>query len=142
ERTLRATVFVDELSVTVDGVRSTFRVAEHDGHIWIAGAGGTWSVTEAREPSIRADDAHAGEAELTSPMPGSVIAVAVEDGAEVTAGATVVVVEAMKMEHALTSPIDGTVELLVKAGEQVKVDQLLARVLPHPAADEAEKVEK
>jgi acetyl-CoA/propionyl-CoA carboxylase biotin carboxyl carrier protein len=34
----------------------------------------------------------------------------------------------MKMEHALASPVDGVVELLVDAGEQVKVGQLLARI--------------
>ncbi len=37
----------------------------------------------------------------------------------------------MKMEHALTAPIDGVVELFAAAGEQVKVDQLLARITPH-----------
>ncbi|MGV0602203.1 biotin/lipoyl-containing protein, partial [Mycolicibacterium pulveris] len=40
----------------------------------------------------------------------------------------VVTVEAMKMEHALTAPVDGVVELLVAAGEQVKVGQALARI--------------
>ncbi|OOL31479.1 hypothetical protein GQ85_13385, partial [Rhodococcus rhodochrous] len=103
---------------------------EGDGQLWLAGDGGTWPVREAREPNIRDADAHAGEAELTSPMPGTVIAVPVENGATVTAGSTVVVVEAMKMEHALTTPVDGTVELLVAPGDQVKVDQLLARVVP------------
>ena len=45
-----------------------------------------------------------------------------------TAGTVVVTVEAMKMEHTLTAPVDGAVELLVAAGEQVKVGQLLARI--------------
>ena len=62
-------------------------------------------------------------------MPGSVIAVGLADGDDIQAGATVVVVEAMKMEHALTAPTDGTVELLVGVGDQVRVDQLLARVI-------------
>jgi len=118
------------LSITLDGRRSVFRVAADDDHVWLAGNGGTWPVREAREPNIRGADAHAGEAELTSPMPGTVIATPVEAGATVSAGTTVVVVEAMKMEHALTSPVDGTVELLVAAGDQVKVDQLLARIVP------------
>ena len=34
------------------------------------------------------------------------------------------------MEHALTTPVAGTVDLLVAAGDQVKVDQLLARIIP------------
>jgi acetyl-CoA/propionyl-CoA carboxylase biotin carboxyl carrier protein len=41
------------------------------------------------------------------------------------------VVEAMKMEHSLTAPVDGVVDILVAPGDQVMVDQLLARVTPH-----------
>ena len=78
---------------------------------------------------MRPDDEHSGDAELVSPMPGSVVAVGVEDGATVAAGAVVVTVEAMKMEHALTAPVDGVVELLVAVGDQVKVGQPLARII-------------
>ena len=65
-------------------------------------------------------------------MPGSVVAVGVDDGATVDAGAVVVTVEAMKMEHALTAPVDGVVELLVAVGDQVKVGQPLARITAAP----------
>ena len=61
-------------------------------------------------------------------MPGSVVAVGVEDGAQVAAGDVVVTVEAMKMEHALSAPVDGVVELLVAVGDQVKVGQPMARI--------------
>jgi acetyl-CoA/propionyl-CoA carboxylase biotin carboxyl carrier protein len=61
-------------------------------------------------------------------MPGSVVAIGVEHGAEIAAGMVVVTVEAMKMEHALTAPVDGVVELLVAVGDQVKVGQPLARI--------------
>ena len=61
-------------------------------------------------------------------MPGSVVAVGVGDGERVDAGAVVITVEAMKMEHALTAPVDGVVELLVAVGDQVKVGQPLARI--------------
>ncbi len=77
---------------------------------------------------MRPDDEHSGDAELTSPMPGAVVAVCVTDGATVTTGTVVVTVEAMKMEHALAAPVDGVAELLVAAGEQVKVGQVLARI--------------
>jgi acetyl-CoA/propionyl-CoA carboxylase biotin carboxyl carrier protein len=47
----------------------------------------------------------------------------------VTKGQPLLVVEAMKMEHTLSAPLDGTVgELLVRVGQQVKVDELLATV--------------
>ena len=45
-----------------------------------------------------------------------------------TVGDVVVTVEAMKMEHALSSPVDGVVQLLVAVGDQVKVGQPLARI--------------
>ena len=44
------------------------------------------------------------------------------------AGAIVVAVEAMKMEHSLRSPVAGVVEILVAVGDQVKVGQPLARI--------------
>ena len=42
-------------------------------------------------------------------------------------------IEAMKMEHVLRAPLAGTVDLLVRTGDQVSVDQVLARVTPEPA---------
>ncbi|KQY06427.1 acetyl/propionyl-CoA carboxylase subuit alpha [Mycobacterium sp. Root135] len=116
------------LTVTVGGLRSQYVVAAADGVIWLAGGGRTVSVDEVREAPVRADAAHAGDAELVSPMPGSVVAVGVEDGAQVAAGDVVVTVEAMKMEHALSAPVDGVVELLVAVGDQVKVGQPMARI--------------
>uniref|UniRef100_UPI00321B99F9 ATP-binding protein n=1 Tax=Mycolicibacterium poriferae TaxID=39694 RepID=UPI00321B99F9 len=118
----------DRLAVTLDGLRTEYLVAAAGSQVWLAGGGRTTMVEEVREAPVRPDDAHSGDAELTSPMPGSVVAVAVADGATVTAGTVVVTVEAMKMEHTLTAPVDGAVELLVAAGEQVKVGQLLARI--------------
>jgi acetyl-CoA/propionyl-CoA carboxylase biotin carboxyl carrier protein len=91
-------------------------------------------LEEVLEEPVRPDDEHSGDAELTSPMPGAVVAVGVEDGAQVSAGTVVVAVEAMKMEHTLAAPVDGVVELLVAVGDQVKVGQPLARIIagePH-----------
>ncbi|WP_099021754.1 ATP-binding protein [Mycolicibacterium palauense] len=127
-RTVTAALAGDRLSVTVDGLRSEYLVAEHDHRIWLAGQDGVAVVEEVREAPVRPDDAHAGDAELVSPMPGAVVAVNVADGAAVQAGAVVVAVEAMKMEHSLTAPVDGVVEVLVGVGDQVKVGQLLARI--------------
>ena len=57
------------------------------------------------------------------------IAVDVAEGAAVAKGQRLLVLEAMKMEHALVAPFDGTVtELKVHAGQQVQVEALLARV--------------
>ncbi len=127
-RSLQATLVDDRLTVTLDGLRVTYTVAAQDGKIWLAGDGVVAVLDEVREAPVREDEELGGDAELISPMPGAVVAVSVDDGAEVAAGTVVVTVEAMKMEHALTAPVDGVVELLVAAGDQVKVGQLLARI--------------
>ncbi|MGV9803377.1 biotin/lipoyl-containing protein, partial [Mycobacterium sp. NPDC003449] len=118
----------DRLAVMLDGLRTEYQVAATDGRLWLSGAGRTWFVEAVREASVRPDDERGGDAELVSPMPGSVVAVGVEPGAEIGAGTVVVTVEAMKMEHALTAPVDGVAELLVAVGDQVKVGQPLARI--------------
>jgi acetyl-CoA/propionyl-CoA carboxylase biotin carboxyl carrier protein len=125
---LQVTLDGRELVMTLDGVRSRYTVATADHRIWLAGAGVTVVIDEVREAAVRADDAHTGDADLCSPMPGTVVSVGVADGTHVSAGTVVVTVEAMKMEHALSAPVDGVVELLVGGGEQVKVGQRLARI--------------
>ncbi|MFF3567858.1 biotin carboxylase N-terminal domain-containing protein [Nocardia jiangxiensis] len=138
-RSLTASLSGAELRVTIGGLGATYRVAEENESLWLATSSGVVTIREVAEENVRTGDAHAGDAELTSPMPGSVIAVGVESGAVVTAGTTIVVVEAMKMEHALTASVDGTVEIHVSAGDQVKVDQLLARVIPNEKDEKDEK---
>ena len=66
---------------------------------------------------------------LLAPMPGTVVSVAVEVGAEVSAGQPVLVLEAMKMQHTVSAPSDGTVtEIDVKPGAQVAAGEVLAVV--------------
>ncbi|MHC9295772.1 acetyl-CoA carboxylase biotin carboxylase subunit [Mycobacterium sp. LTG2003] len=130
--TVSANLGSGRLTVTLDGLRTEYLVAVSDGQIWLSGGGRTFLVEEVREAPVRPDDEHSGDAELVSPMPGSVVAVGVDSGAEVAAGTVVVTVEAMKMEHALAAPVDGVAELLVAVGDQVKVGQPLARITAHP----------
>ena len=64
-------------------------------------------------------------------MPGTVLAVNAKVGDAVTAGTPLLVVEAMKMEHAIKAPVDGVLtELNVQAGQQVSLAQPLAVVTP------------
>jgi propionyl-CoA carboxylase alpha chain len=66
---------------------------------------------------------------LTAPMPGAVVRVLVEPGNAVTAGQTLVVLEAMKMEHSVAAPADGTVaEVRVQPGQQVEAGAVLVVV--------------
>ncbi|MEU2031446.1 acetyl/propionyl/methylcrotonyl-CoA carboxylase subunit alpha [Nocardia amamiensis] len=124
----RGDAYAGVLTLTKDGLRRTYRVAEQDGLLWVAGPSGIAALREVAEVNVRGDDEHVGDAEIRSPMPGSVIAVPVASGTAVAAGDAVVIVEAMKMEHSLTAPVAGTVELLVEPGAQVRLDQVLARI--------------
>jgi 3-methylcrotonyl-CoA carboxylase alpha subunit len=73
----------------------------------------------------------ASSGSLLSPMPGKVIAVDVAAGDMVTKGQRLVTLEAMKMEHALVAPYDGTIaELNAVQGRQVSEGTLLVRVEP------------
>jgi propionyl-CoA carboxylase alpha chain len=60
-------------------------------------------------------------------MPGTVLRVLVEQGADVDAGRPLLVLEAMKMEHEIVAPAPGVVsELRVQAGSQVETGEILA----------------
>ncbi|MEL6707062.1 MAG: acetyl/propionyl/methylcrotonyl-CoA carboxylase subunit alpha [Pseudomonadota bacterium] len=75
--------------------------------------------------------ASAADGAILAPMPGKVIAVDVSEGDAVTAGQRLIVLEAMKMEHALTAPFDGTVTgLEASTGGQVQVEAVLCVVEP------------
>jgi 3-methylcrotonyl-CoA carboxylase alpha subunit len=73
----------------------------------------------------------AAEGKLTAPMPGKVIALVVERGKLVKQGEALLVMEAMKMEHTMTAPRDGTVESFAYAvGDQVAEGALLLEFKP------------
>ena len=63
-------------------------------------------------------------------MNGRIVAVLVEAGQRVAKGARVAVMEAMKMEHTLTAPIDGTVAETADAGAQVIEGATIVRIMP------------
>ena len=120
--------------LVTSGGRTTAVLAAADGATtWLHLDGATWAVTE-QPPLRRGADAASHDGDIRSPMPGAVLAVGAQEGDEVEEGQVLLVVEAMKMEHALTAPFPGRLdELSVRVGDQVVVDQLLA-VVAHPAA--------
>ncbi len=69
----------------------------------------------------RADDEMGGEGVIKALMPGRIVRVLVAKGDSVAKGAGLLVLEAMKMENEIQSPIDGVVdELFVEAGQTVE----------------------
>ncbi|MEV4786035.1 acetyl/propionyl/methylcrotonyl-CoA carboxylase subunit alpha [Streptomyces tuirus] len=129
-----ATVTADRVSVTLDGVRHTF----HRAADWLGRDGDAWQVRD-HDPVAASltRAAHAGADSLTAPMPGTVTVVKVAVGDEVNAGQSLLVVEAMKMEHVISAPHAGKVtELDVAPGSTVAMDQVLAVIAPHEEAAE------
>ncbi len=118
---------------TVDGV-----VAVHVGdtvHVDIGGR--SVPITLAPPPDVdRAAQAaaaghHGGPVRLIAPMPGAVLSIDAPPGTAVDAGAPVVTLEAMKMEHAVVAPVPGrVVEVSVQVGDQVARGDVLAVIEP------------
>lgn len=112
------------------------RVAsDAEGAVWVAEAGRSLRLRpldrrQRMRHRLAARDGGriATDPEARAPMPGTVVAVHAIDGSTVTAGAPLVAVEAMKMEHQVLAPHDGVVHLLVAVGDQVRRDQPVARV--------------
>ncbi|MGA4539059.1 acetyl/propionyl/methylcrotonyl-CoA carboxylase subunit alpha [Uniformispora flossi] len=123
----------DTARLTFGGLTETYRHARaDDGSLWLSRGADTWRAVPFDPVEAGPGAAGAGgDGTLVSPMPGTVTVVKAAAGDRVTAGQAVVVVEAMKMEHAVAAPFDGTVaELRVDAGARVALDEVLAVVHP------------
>ncbi|ALE75734.1 acetyl-COA carboxylase [Pseudonocardia sp. EC080610-09] len=124
---------------THDGRTRRYAVAQaSDGVLWIGRDGHAWGVREQEPLEAARTAAEDDGGPVVSPMPGTVTVVEVAEGDTVTAGATLVVVEAMKMEHVLTAPVDGTVrELRARPGATVAKDAVLLVVEAAPEKEES-----
>ena len=88
---------------------------------------GREAVLSAGQKKARRSNAHTGG--LASPMPGKIFKIVKEVGAEVKKGETILILEAMKMEHSIRSDKDGIVKSIpYKVGELVQGGVLLAEV--------------
>lgn len=110
----------DSLRLELDGRRTTVTAvtAGSRRHVFLDGR--AWVFDLCGQEGTEGAGTGVDAAGLTAPMPGRVIAVKVEPGAKVARGQTLVVLEAMKMEHAIVAPADGIVKAVRFAvGEQV-----------------------
>ena len=117
----------DRVVLSVDGVERPFDVATYASDVFVDSPLGPVHLIAL--PRFGDPDAAVAAGSLLAPMPGSVLRIAAAVGDPVTAGQPLVWLEAMKMEHTVTSPGDGVLaELNVEVGQQVDVGAVLARV--------------
>jgi 3-methylcrotonyl-CoA carboxylase alpha subunit len=113
------------MRVDFDGERIEFAIVREPGAISLAWQG--LSMRFELPVAVHDADSEAGSAgHPRAPMSGAVVAVPVAAGDKVEAGDSLMVIEAMKMEHAIVAQADGTVsEILFAVGEQVEEGQTL-----------------
>jgi propionyl-CoA carboxylase alpha chain len=117
----------DLVDLTAGGVRRRYTTIRHGPVVHVDGPGSTSRFVEVERLPVAVPSTAAGS--MLAPLPGAVVRVLVAAGDEVVAGQTLVVLEAMKMEHTLSCAHDGTVaEVLVGAGQQVESGQVLVVV--------------
>ena len=111
--------------ITVNGKTYEVSVEETGANAPVAAAPAPVQAAPAKA-KIAAPAAPAGAEKITSPMPGTVLAVKVAAGQSVKKGETVVLLEAMKMENEIPAPRDGVVaSIAVNKGASVQSGDLL-----------------
>jgi biotin carboxyl carrier protein len=117
----------DSVVLSVGGVQRPFDIERYAADVYVDSPLG--AVHLVALPRFADPDAAVAQGSLLAPMPGSVLRIGAAVGDAVTAGQPLIWLEAMKMEHTVTSPGDGVLaELNVEVGQQVDVGAVLARV--------------
>ncbi|HET9085309.1 MAG TPA: biotin carboxylase N-terminal domain-containing protein [Candidatus Limnocylindrales bacterium] len=116
-------------------LRTTTAIVDDVAHVDVAGRSIAFRIAPPPDVDRAASAAAAahgtGPIELVAPMPGQVLSIVSAVGTPVEAGDTVVILEAMKMEHAVTAVRAGVVaDVGVRQGDQVTRGQRLAVVEP------------
>ena len=109
----------------LDGVRGDAAVIRDGDMLHVFHKGGHWRLG-IYDPLTAAEAHEDASGGLTAPMPGKVAALHVKAGDQVKAGQPLIVVEAMKMEHAIHAPADGSIaEVRFRVGDQVSEGEVL-----------------
>ncbi|KAL3134741.1 hypothetical protein ABBQ32_007741 [Trebouxia sp. C0010 RCD-2024] len=130
----------NQLTAEVDGQLHRALLSSHAYHdelvitIWLQGDAHEFRKAVPRQ-WLRLGAAAKVVGTVTSPMPGKIIQVLVEEGGMAEEGDAIIILEAMKMEHTVKAPCNGTVtDLRCFVGAQVEDGHVLATVVPAPAA--------
>ncbi|HVQ94031.1 MAG TPA: biotin carboxylase N-terminal domain-containing protein [Mycobacteriales bacterium] len=117
------------VALEIDGLRREYRVSRVGDTSYVDGPEA--AVTLRTVDPLPAPAARLQAGSLIAPMPGTVLRLAVAVGDRVAAGAPLLALEAMKMEHAITAPAAGTVTALpVGTGSQVDAGAVLVVLEP------------
>jgi len=97
------------LQATIDGYKSTFSFSDNDG-VYTLFNKDTHAKFSIISASLGDDSSDGEDANFSAPMNGTIVAHLVEKGVQVKKGEPILVMEAMKMEHSIIAPHDGSVE--------------------------------
>ncbi len=127
----------DGIDVELAGRRAFYAVTARGDRLHVQSPRGTVDLDVV--PRFVPPGAAAVEGGFVAPMPGVVLEVRCSAGERVTAGRTLVLLEAMKMEHHVKAPFDGVVaEVRVAVGDQVENGAVLLVVEPDGTAEDRE----
>ncbi|GHA04024.1 acetyl/propionyl/methylcrotonyl-CoA carboxylase subunit alpha [Oceanisphaera arctica] len=119
----------DRLQAVIDGVPLRCHLARHNDQLWLFYHGERFDV-RLHNPDYEQQSTHNG-GNLSAPMPGMISQIKVAVGESVAAGQTLLILEAMKMEHPIVAPTTGRVaELYYREGSQVSEGAELLRLEP------------
>ena len=123
-----ATLRDEQLVIEQDGVRRQHLAIRRGDALYLRWDGELHCV-RLHDPISAVDASHTAQGGLTAPMNGSIVRVLVEIGQTVEAGAQLVVLEAMKMEHSLRAPHAGVIKaLFFQEGEMVSEGSALVEL--------------
>jgi len=82
-----------------------------------------------RKKFLEAQEGVSATVTIEAPMPGKIVEVLVEEGSEIKTGEPVIILEAMKMQNEIASPIDGTIKkIMVRKNDSVMKEDLLIEI--------------
>jgi len=116
------------LVLELNGIRRRIAYARQQDRLWLYGQRGNLELLDVtHEPASGLAGASSGT--LKAPMDGAIVEVLVANGATVSKGQLLVVLEAMKMEHPIKAGVDGVIKrIAISQGDQVKNRQVLVEI--------------
>jgi cell division protein FtsW len=129
--TFTGTIQSNQLILNNQAVQTKHTFVDHDSHVTLFTTAGP--ITLKRITYIPQDISAtiSTEQHLTAPMPATVIALLKQPGDRIKAGENILILEAMKMEHAIKAPQDGLIKSIFYAiGAQVSEGDLLVDLCP------------